>query len=405
MIKKTFAAALPFACASTLSAQGLFDIAPNDEAVESSPIKYSAGVSVGYDTGTQRDDVDTDQETAYVGAYIGANMVAIDDRHTLEFYTNLAMQYNADASEASGINDTNFNLSLGAIWTVRINERLRVTTTNHVGYQLEPDYNYGFASQRTSDEYWYWRSDTNVGYRWSRRFATYTGVIFSGTHYPTSGSGSNRLEMGAYNQMRWQLDARTVLTGGYRFRNMNNNGRADSQSHFFTMGVERRVSPTTVFVARVGGQFYDREDAGSEWTPNVELALRTSGGGVGRKIADRLTLRTFFRHEITDYDTGNGGQDFQVNNNFRYGLATTYAVSPSLSIYSGLNVSSSHFSEDKGGDSNKWAHAINANLGFTYALNPRVNFNGSYNYTTGLSDLAERDFDRHRFQLGMGMSF
>ncbi len=103
--------------------------------------------------------------------------------------------------------------------THRFSERLRFSSRNFVSYELQPDYSYGYASSRQTGAYFFWQSDNSLGFRWTERFATYTGVRLTGTNYQDV-DNNDRFTWEVYNQFRYQLSAQTVLTGDYRYADL-----------------------------------------------------------------------------------------------------------------------------------------------------------------------------------------
>src|SRR5690606_6229337 len=160
--------------------------------------------------------------------------------------------------------------------THRVNERLRFSTRNFIAYELEPDYSYGFATSRQLGEYLYWQTDNSVGYRWSERFATYTGFTLTGLDYDNNVRNQDRFTWSLYNQFRYQLTPQTVLTLDYRYAHTDADGlAAASESHYVLVGAEHRFSPNTIFVGRVGAQFRETDRRGDQTSPFVEAVLRS----------------------------------------------------------------------------------------------------------------------------------
>ena len=83
----------------------------------------------------------------------------------------------------SYMDDINTQSRAGISLTHRFSERLRFSSRNFISYELEPDYSYGYASSRQTGAYFFWQTDNSLGFRWTERFATYTGVRLSGTKY------------------------------------------------------------------------------------------------------------------------------------------------------------------------------------------------------------------------------
>lgn len=75
MKKQSFAiAAIGTALASSLCAQSLFDLAPDDSETDSLPLSYTAGVTFGYDD-NPTPLLGNDDESFYGQAYVGATFL------------------------------------------------------------------------------------------------------------------------------------------------------------------------------------------------------------------------------------------------------------------------------------------------------------------------------------------
>jgi len=325
--------------------------------------------------------------------------VWVNARHTFSFTANLDTVYNIDHNSIEGVDPFDFNLSLGFNWTVRINERLRYSVRNHVAYLIEPDFNFGFAGQRGSDEILFWSHEHNLAYRWSKRFATITGISTNGVIQSNNSlEQGNRISVSAFNQFRYQLSPKTLLTAAYRGRLFNNTGRSDSDSHFITAGVEHRVSPLTVLVARGGVQFF-RADDRDDFTvlPTIEAGLRT-------RIGEKTSLRTFVRYEITDFDTDFGANDFRENRQLAFGANVNHQYHPKLLLTGGVDV---RYSELRDSDELDDTSATSANfhLGFTYDLHKYLKIRGGVNYTLSDFGTSGNSFDRIRYNLGTSVDF
>jgi len=74
-------------------------------------------------------------------------------------------------------------LRAGVNYTNRISERLRFSSRNWVSYELEPDYDFGFATDRRVGQYLNYSTDNSIGYRWSERFGTIAGYRLNGVTF------------------------------------------------------------------------------------------------------------------------------------------------------------------------------------------------------------------------------
>ena len=395
------------------SAQGLYDIAPNDDATESSPIKWNAGISYNIDdnvTPTITAGPGYEDEASSVTAYVGASLVSLTPQTTWDVYARIGATYYIDNLEAVNASDTYGNGRLGINWAHRVSERLRFTSRNYVTYGLEPDYSYGFATDRQLEEYLYYSTTNAVGYRWTERLATYTGFGITGVDYGTLSNSSDRLTYSLFNQFRYSASPQTVWLADYRYSWTDSSGTAgDSTNHFVSLGLEHRFSPNSVLSLKAGVQIRDVDGGASGTSPFAEAAIRT-------RVNDQFSVRAFARYSVEDYGTSFGGYTYDTNNTLRVGISADYVVSPQLTLQAGVNAIFTDMQDGRNvpgpgpvADLNQ--DLINLYVGFSYKVNDGVYVTGSYNWTNsdasggGAGAAARRTYDRQRASLGVRVEF
>ncbi len=408
--------------AGSAAAQGLYYV--GSEAQESSPLRWVVGVSAIYDDNVAPGALDAtgrpvDEDSFGINPYVGASIVSITPQTTWDLYARLGLIYYFDAPDY--VDDVNSQSRVGFNLTHRFSERLRFSSRNFVSYELEPDYSYGYASTRSVGEYFYWQTDNSVGYRWTERFATYTGLRLTGMNY-TDVDNNDRFTWGAYNQFRYQLSPQTVLTADYRYAQTYGDGYAsDSSSHYVLGGVEHRFSPTTIGILRAGAQFRDSEDGGSASSPYMEFALNS-------QINTQFRVRSFARYGIEDYDTVqgldmnapfNGFSDTLVEyddrQTFRLGITADYAFSPMFSVFGGIDYIPTSYQDgrwiQRPGEVNPGSipdvdeDIFSAYIGLSVRFNDYLTGTASYTFTNSNSDIVGRDYDRNRFSIGVSAEF
>jgi hypothetical protein len=389
------------------SADGLYYI--GSEAKESLPLKWVIGLDATYDDNTVPTSGDKESSVS-LNPYIGLSVVTITPQTTWSVYARLGLIYYVDAPDAQGTDDTYTQARVGADITHRFNERLRFSSRNFVAYELEPDYSYGFASSRQLSEYFYWQTDNSVGYRWSERFATYTGFQLSGLNYGSEVPNSDRFTWTLYNQFRYQLTPQTVLTGDYRYSQTNGDGLAsDSTDQYVLAGVEHRFSPNSILVLRAGAQFRDVDDGDNNTSPFAEAALET-------RVNEVFSVRGFARYGLESYDTvqriGNGDYDFSERKTLRIGISAEYNISPMLSLFGGVDYIPATFDGgnlvDGVGSSTIDGideDLVNAYIGLSAKFTDYLSGTVTYNFTNSSSDIEGRDYDRNRISVGVRAEF
>jgi hypothetical protein len=423
MKRVLFAGVAGAAALSSAHAQGLYY--SGDENKESLPLKWIVGADVVFDDNVNPTaiGVGSGESGTSINPYVGVTFISISPQTTWDVYARLGLVYYFD--QPSTLQDDVYTQSrVGVDFTHNFSERLRFSSRNFIAYELEPDYSYGFATSRQTGEYFYWQTDNSLGYRWTERFATYTGIQLTGLDYDSSVPNSDRLTWQPYLQGRYQLSPQTVLTGDYRFAQTTGDGAAsDATDHYLLAGVEHRFSATTILIARAGAQFHEVDSAGSDnsVSPYVELALNS-------QINTRFSVRSFLRYGLENYDTVRAvpntvlppalTYEFDSRETLRLGVAGEYAISPRFSLFGGLDYIPSNFEDGRlvnppavpipgvpvtaGGYSED---IFNGYIGLSVKFNDYLYGTLSYNHTTSSSDLLGGDYDRNRVSVGLRAEF
>lgn len=388
------------------SADGLYYV--GSEAQESMPLKWVIGLDATYDDNVIPTSPDGKESAVSLNPYVGLSVVSITPQTTWDVYTRLGGIFYVDSPE--GMDDAYGQARVGANLTHRFNERLRFASRNFLSYELEPDYSYGFASSRQLSEYFFWQTDNSVGYRWSERFATYSGVVLEGINYGSEVESSDRFTWTLYNQFRYQLSPQTVLTLDYRYAETEGDGFAsDSTDQYILGGIEHRFSPNSIIIARAGAQIRDVDSGENSTNPFLELATST-------RVNEAFTVRAFARYAMESYDTvqviDGGIYDFSERKTLRVGVSAEYAISPTLALFGGVDYIPATFDEGnlKGGfgpDSVSGIDEdlINAYVGLSVKFTDYLSGTVTYNFTNSSSDIENRDYDRNRISVGVRAEF
>ena len=408
---KTSIALLGLFSASTAAyAQGLYYI--GTESDEPLPLKWVVGASLVYDDNVTAGfgAPGSDEDSLAFNPYVGLSFVSVTPQSTWDVFARVGTIYYFDAPQ--GADDFNSQSRAGINFTHRFTERLRFSSQNFVSYEMEPDYAYGNASTRVNGEYFFWQSDNSVGFRWTERLATYTGLRLSGVDYDSSIPNSDRLTWELYNQFRYQLSPQTVLTMDYRYGQTTGNGIAsDSTNQYLLFGAEHRFSPNTIGIVRAGAQFRDVDNGSSETSPYLEAA-------VNWQATEALSIRSYTRYGIEDYDTvqtfPTGSVEYSDRRSLRFGVSGEYVLNPLVSLFGGVDYIPTSYQGGRvvqvtgapapnAGDVDE--DIFNAYIGVSYRFNDFLTANASYNYTDSSSDFSGRDYDRNRISIGVSAEF
>lgn len=386
------------------SGQGLYYV--STDAQESLPLKWVVGASVIYDDNVSP-GFGPKSSSFGINPNVALSFVSITPQTTWDVYVRLGLIYYMDAP--STMNTVSPQSRAGITFTHRFSERLRFTSSNFIAYELEPDYSYGYASSRQAGAYFYWQSDNSIGFRWTERLATYTGLRLTGTSY-SDVANNDRFTWEAYNQFRYQLSPQTVLTTDVRYSQTTGNGAYSDANDFYLLGgVEHRFSPNTIGIVRAGAQFHSVTHGDSYTSPYLEFALNS-------QLTQAFSVRSYMRYGIEGQNNVQSISDvgplveYNDQRVFRLGVSAEYAISPRFSLFSGIDYIPTNYAGGVNvatgapvGDST--TSIYNAYIGMSLKFNDYLTGTASYNYTYSDSDFSNAQYSRNRINVGVSAEF
>ena len=392
------------------SGQGLYNVSnlyALDE--ESSPIQYQLSVFGGYDDnftpiGSEFPGAE-EEGSGFVGASIRAAFAHNESNYSLSVYANVGAIYYFDAVDP--VDDVSPEVGFGANLTYRFNDRVRFTSNNYTNYGFEPDFSRGIANDRRSDLFIAWQSNNSIGIRWSERFGTVHGVGFSGVEYDGDIDGFSSISI--FNQARYRVSPRTILTAGYTFAFNTNDNSIDSDSDRYTLGLEHSLTDRTGFSIRGGVRSLDRDNGVSQDSFFLNASLR-------HQVTSQFKIEGFVNYDLDDFFVNNivinqqESANFDARENLRIGLRGSYTVSEKVSLHGGLSLVNTEFingqSNLNGNIGDNDATVYNLNAGFSYGITNSLSLVGNYNFTNSSSDEFEAfEYNRNRYNLGITASF
>ena len=395
-MKKLAISAFAMASVASLSAQSLFDLAPAAEEDSSIPLNYTFSAGIGYDDNASP-IANPDNDSSYGTAQVGASLLNVSAQTRTEFYARVGVVHYFD-DLGPGIDQSTFTAGFGFNWNHRVSERLRLVSRNYLSQELEPDREAGFGGLSQVGAYLRFFTDNSIGYRWTERLGTYTGVIYDSLSYDDSGIGatSDVDTITFYNDFRYQLSPQTVATLSYRYSDSDPDGASDSTNQFVLAGLEHRFSSSTIGVIRAGAQFRDVDGGSSTTTPSFEASLNS-------QLSSQLSVRGYARYSIEDYTRSFGGSFYDNSETLRLGIAATYTLSPSLSLRGGINYQDITYDDDTLANASE--DLLNLYVGFNVKVAENIWVSGTYNFEDAGSDDATREYDRNRVNFGVSATF
>ena len=404
-MKKLAITTIGVASAASLSAQSLFDLAPADDASESIPLSWTLSAGIGTDDNPT--PLGGSDSTLYGSASIGASFLSVAPQTRTEFFARLGtihyfddLDYITNAGVIS-VDQSTTTYGFGLNWTREVNERLRLVSRTYLSQELEPDRASGIGGLMQVGSYQRWNTNLSVGYRWSERLGTYTGLTVSDLSYDNFGQNEFS-SVSIYNDFRYQLSPQTVATLTYRHVENDVLFGGDSTNQHILAGLEHRFSPNTIGVVRAGAQFRDIDGSanGTTTSPNLEASLNN-------RINEQLTVRAYARYSNEDYVRSVAGGIYDNAETLRLGLSASYMISPTFSINAGLNYQDVDYSERATpfGPIDPTEDIVNYFVGFNMSVTDTISLYGTYNHEDFGSSVAGREFDRNRLSLGVSSQF
>lgn len=390
--------------AFSVQAKGLYHV-PN-ESEETFPIQWGVGMSAVWDDNTTPTVAGPDDETFAVNPYVEMAFVSGNPQTIWDVYAKLGALYYLDEPVAVGSDDVYGQMRAGVNLTHAFDERLRLVSRNFVSYELEPDYSYGFATNRQASEYLYWDTDNSLGYRWTERLATYTGLKLTMLDYADV-ADADRFTWMVYNQFRYVLSPQTVGTASIRFAQTTADGQAgDSSDLYLLLGAEHRFTPNTILIASVGAQMRDVDGGSNSTSPYMELTLRT-------QVNEQFTISSFLRYGAEVYDTVvslPALAEFDSRLTLRIGTQAEYQVSQKLALFGGVDLISTSYEEGRlipgpGAVGDRSETLVNLYVGASLEITEYLDGTITYNFTDADSDIPDRSYDRNRISIGLKAEF
>lgn len=395
-----FHSVLPLSVVLSIGMAGAQGLYVGKEVEESLPIKWSAGVSAIWDDNVAASE---NAEAAYsINPYIGAIYALNNPQTTIDLSARVGFINYFDKptiveDELSG------NGRIGLDITHNISSRTRWVSRNYVSQELEPQYAYGLSSARASAApSVYVTSDQSIGYKFTERFGTYTGIGY--TSLMTDGGASDRDSYSFYQTGRYQLDQTRTATTEYRYVAWTGGeGSGDSTNHYITGGLEWRFNPLSILISKVGLQLRDVDGGESSSAPYIESAINTS-------VNSRFNIRGFVRYSLEDYGNFINGVDYGKQSVFRLGGSSEYELTPRFSVIDGIDLIVNGFDEGKATGTAKVKNGsseltANAYVGTRVKIQDSLSTDFTVNYTDAVSDFAKRGYDRWRVSVGINYTF
>ncbi len=380
--------------ASTASAQGLLALNDNDRGLDTKvPFHWTVGLSAGYDS-NQRTASGDGGDSVFLSAHIGAEYATGDRRTSYLVKGDYSPVYYLDAP-AEG-DDLYHNVRLSFNVRHRANNRLTISNSAYISYEVEPNYAVGASIARRTEQYLYWYNSLSAAYSWTRRFSTVFSYSIAGISYDDSASAAEDYINHLFGfEARYALSRTTTLASTYRYGITEyENGFGDSKSHYFLVGVDQKFSPRLTGSVRGGVELQERDNGGDNSAPYFE-------GNLTYFVKRNTHLGWYHRLGYESSDIGG----YQDRYSYRTGLTLQQKLNNRLSGNLGAHYIFDQFAEGTGDLRDFDDHIFAISAGLNYNIYKNVSLNTSYSFTSVNSDSAFRDYERHMVSMGVSARF
>jgi opacity protein-like surface antigen len=391
--------------------QGLLSIGQNSDYTEQTPLTWSLRVAGGYDKISYPDSI---ANLGSVDSYFvqgGVGMTYSDNSKVTPWNVGASFGVIRYLEDIQRGDDLYYNTRIAVNFSHAFSPRFKLGNNFYIAYEIEPNYGIGISTGRLAGQYLYGYNNLSIAYAWTERFSTTTSWTIQGIYYDNDRlitTNQDRLSNIFAQQFSYRISPRTVLTAEYRYEMTNYkntygnsalssnfpNGipSNDYQAHYLLAGVDRAWSERTSTSVRAGAQLY-QSDRVSQTAPYAEAALNY-------KLNRRTNVRWY---NSLGYDGSELG-GYNARYSYRTGILANYQVTDRLSTNAGIHYVYSNFD---GNDfiASATDHQADINVGLTFALWKNVSIDANYTYTTIASDVALRDYDRHRINVGLNSTF
>ncbi len=377
---------------ASAQAQGLLNLNSDRELDKNIPFHWTVGLSAGWDSNPRSASGDGDS-SAYLQAHLGAEYATGDRRTSYLWTASYDPMYYVDAPE-SGENLFH-NLRVGLSLRHRVNQRLTITDSAYISYEIEPNFQVGASVARRTEQYLYWYNGLAASYAWDRRFSTVFSHNISGVKYDDSGSSMEDNLTNLFGvEGRYALSRTTTAALTYRFGiTAYDNGFGDFKSHYLLAGIDHQFNPRLTGSFRAGAEIQDRDNGGSNTAPYFE-------GNLSYSVAKNTQFGWYHRLGYEASDIGNFGDRYS----YRTGLTLNQKLNNRLSGSVAMHYIHDMFKDSPSVDDFN-DDIISFSAGLNYNIYRNLILNTNYSFTTVSSGSAEREFDRHMLSLGVSARF
>lgn len=375
--------------------QGLVSLRPDkDEFARRLPLTVTLDVAGGYDSNTNQSPNNA-HDSGYIQGGASLDYKGGDRRTAYNITASYSGFYYLDPPPST--DDYLQSARVGLNVRHKVNPRLAITDSLYVAYEFEPNYAVGSGTTRRTEPYLYGYNDLSVSYAWSRKFSTVTGYTINGIDYQEAAySGESFLSHIFHQEFRYAVTQLTTAALDYRFSTASyDNGFGDYHSHYILAGLDHNFSRRLVGTFRVGAEFRERDNGGSETSPYAE-------GNLSYRADKETTVSLYGRYGFEDSSIGT----FQSRKSIRIGVTAQHRLTDRLNTTAGLHYIHDSFDDSAANaDSNYDEDVFSASAGLDYLLFKNISLTTRYSFTTVNSGNDLRDYDRHNVSVGLRATF
>jgi len=373
-----------------------FDLGASGDPNHLTKLRYSAGVSAGYDSNVLTSNVDPiASPTAGINGTMAYNFGS--DRLKLTSALSGGATHYTDRPG----NKTDYNGTFAFSGSYYVTRRLQITGSLAVSYLSQPSPLVVGGIQHFQGDYTVFNGQFGINYSLRPRLSLQLGYEASGIHYAESDIN----QQSGYRQQTYTLGLgylltpRFTLTTQYQFVPVTyNTSSSDSIGNILTVGFVTTFSPKFKWTFRAGAETRDLLNPSPGTLNNYIGPFMETNIEYDFSPASSLVASLRYGTEPSSLSGATITQTLRGSMDFNYSFAGRLSCA--------LGVAYEHDYYNQPGAINDYSQAFYSGyVGLRYQFNPAVALTARYEYSAVSSQISLNDYTRDVSTLGLELNF
>ncbi len=378
----------------------LYDAAPSLDLPEAHALRYTASISVGYDTNV--DDARTNERgSTKVSASFGGSYSKVESVLTASYNFNIGGTYYLEQAEGTD-NHLFSNSSFGANVSYQLDSRSNVSLSTNITYTPDIDYGNTISSPTSQGDVLFWSVVATGTHTISPLTSFSISMETSGVEYAEDRYNiDDRNYVGVNSSLTYAYTPLTNLSfnvsGRYDFRDFG----IDSENLYMTLGLSSRLSPVSSISVNAGVQTKFIENQ-TDFSPNIRISYN-------HKMYNEDSMAFYVSFDNENVGTaryaGSTGDilSYLSNAAIRLGMTYTKRFSADWSGNASVEYYGADYSDGQGSLQDESRNNIFVRAGVSYKMTDSVTLSLNYTFTDANEDAG--GYQRHSIYASTGYSF